>query len=102
LPFLSAKSGRLYYEIKSGTEPALVFVHGLCGSHQDWKPQIDRLSVDMKVVTLDLPGHGASDASLTDYTMEAYAGSVQDVIRACGVSDVILIGHSMGALIILD
>ncbi len=46
---------------QSGTLPTLVFLHGLLGSGEDWQTCIDELK-QFERVTIDLPGHGASQS----------------------------------------
>ena len=52
---------RIYYQV-SGEGPAVTFLHGYTGSHQDWARQIPLLSKRYRLVALDHRGHGKSEA----------------------------------------
>ena len=50
---------------------------------------------------LDLPGHG-SNSLLQPPTIEGYADSVEEYLELQNMNDIVLVGHSMGALIALE
>ncbi|MBN1586212.1 MAG: alpha/beta hydrolase [Candidatus Omnitrophica bacterium] len=90
------------YEIYGAGEPALVFVHGWSCDSRYWRAQLPRFSRNHRVVLLDLAGHGHSGLSRSKYTMKAFGEDVQAVIEATGSRHVILIGHSMGGVVIAE
>src|SRR4029079_5392389 len=49
----------LAYE-KAGSGPPLLLIHGLGSCKEVWKPVVPLLAREREVVTLDLPGFGAS------------------------------------------
>lgn len=82
--------------VEWGAGPAVVLLHGLAGSLEYWAPFAERLGRGHRVLALDVPGHGASDA-LEPFT---FAGVVDVLARAAdqlGVSEPALVGHSFGA-----
>ena len=52
------------------------------------------------VVTLDLPGHGRRAAEIGRAGAEAYGRAVADIMALEGISRGIVVGHSMGGLVI--
>jgi pimeloyl-ACP methyl ester carboxylesterase len=54
----------------------------------------------MRVITIDLPGHGQGDKPQIDYTMDLYARAIDAVLRDANVSSVVLIGHSNGTPVV--
>ncbi|PDX99417.1 alpha/beta fold hydrolase [Bacillus pseudomycoides] len=77
-----------------------VFVHGAWQGEWAWelvKPQLE--SFGHKVVTLDLPGSGKDMTPPQDVTLDLYVERVIDVINQQN-EKVILVGHSMGGIII--
>jgi len=80
--------------------PPVVLLHGAGGSHQSWPPQIRRLS-GQRVFTLDLPGHGKSEG-VGRQDITEYGQTVIEFIKAARLSDVILVGFSMGSAIALS
>jgi pimeloyl-ACP methyl ester carboxylesterase len=78
--------------------PTVVLVHGLPGSIRDWRwlaPALLEQGVG-RVVRMDLPGFGKTDASLCGYDIDARGAFVAELIEAMGLEDVVLAGHSMG------
>jgi pimeloyl-ACP methyl ester carboxylesterase len=90
------------YEVCGAGEPTLVFVHGWSCDARYWREQIPRFSKNHRVVTLDLAGHGHSGTERTEYTMTAFGEDVRAVIEAVGSTNVILVGHSMGGVVIAE
>jgi pimeloyl-ACP methyl ester carboxylesterase len=45
---------------RRGSGPPLLLLHGLGSEGRVWEPLLDRLARERDVVTLDLPGHGAT------------------------------------------
>ncbi len=80
--------------VRSDT-PALLVLHGLFGSANNWRSIAKRLSLHHRVFTLDARNHGASPHTTgMDYRLMAL-----DVVRFLddhGLDEAIMIGHSMG------
>lgn len=99
---LSKDGVKIAYSVYGKGEPALVFIHGWCGSRAVWFRQIPYFAKKYKVIVLDLAGYGASGRQRKDYTQEAFGEDVAAVVRAVGCRKVILIGHSMSGTVILE
>nr|WP_321382610.1 2-succinyl-6-hydroxy-2,4-cyclohexadiene-1-carboxylate synthase [uncultured Vibrio sp.] len=84
---------------QSGIQPTLVFLHGLLGSGEDWQACLDELS-EFDQVTIDLPGHGASQAALCS-DLDDCCKSLHSTLSLLFPSHqpLILIGYSMGGRI---
>lgn len=65
-----------------------------------WEPQIAPFSKQYRVITLDLRGHGESDALLWNFTLEDYAKDVYELLRHLNVQHATFIGLSMGGYIL--
>ena len=50
----------LAYDEAGEGDPHLLFMHGWCGDRTFFAPQFDYFSAMHRVVSVDLPGHGAS------------------------------------------
>lgn len=83
-------------------EVTLLFVHGWCIDQSYWSNQIDELCKTYKVVSIDLPGFGNAGKNRDHFTIEAYASDIEAVINQLELTNVILVGHSMGGDIILE
>jgi pimeloyl-ACP methyl ester carboxylesterase len=91
----------IHYSISGAGSPALVFVHGISCDQSYWKEQVAPFSQDHLVVNLDLAGHGESGLGRQEWSMEAYGGDVAAVVESLDLQSVVLIGHSMGGIVIL-
>ena len=90
-----------YYEY--GQEgPVLVFVHGWSCDASYWKEQVEYFKEKYRMVLIDLAGHGRSGSERENYTMEAFGQDVKVVVESIGAEKMVLIGHSMGALVIAE
>jgi len=90
-----------YYEIAGQGEP-LMLLHGFTGDVSTWK--LSRLSDSFKVITIDIIGHGKSDAPADPnrYTMEAVAKDLCDMLNILGINRIHLLGYSMGGRLALS
>jgi len=78
-----------------------VLVHGACHGAWCWDEVAARLRAKgHRVVTLDLPGHGRRAAEVRRASVEAYGRAVADAMALEGISRGVLVGHSMGGLVI--
>lgn len=80
----------------------LLFVHGWCIDQTYWSNQVEALSSDYRIVTVDLPGFGGSGTNRQNWSIEAYGADINAVIEQLKLTNVILIGHSMGGDVILE
>jgi pimeloyl-ACP methyl ester carboxylesterase len=76
--------------------PCLVFLHYWGGSSRTWMPVMEKLSIDYRCVAIDFRGWGRSTKSAKDHSLDALATDVIQVAKSLGLSDFILVGHSMG------
>ena len=83
-----------------GTDPTLVFVHGLTCAGDDWKFQTQTLADSHRCVCVDLRGHGQSAHLPAPYDMETLAGDLVALLHALNIERSILVGHSMGTRVI--
>jgi pimeloyl-ACP methyl ester carboxylesterase len=79
----------------------MVFVHGVGLCHQVWDPQIEEFSRDHQVIAYDTLGHGASPLPAESMRLDAYIGQLAKLFDDLGLAPATLVGHSMGALIII-
>lgn len=82
-------------------ERCIVLLHGYLESMLVWEDFIPYLYKEVRVVTLDIPGHGISVVQGEKHSMEFLADTVADAIRALGISRCTIVGHSMGGYVAL-
>jgi 3-oxoadipate enol-lactonase len=88
----------IYYEV-SGAGPALVFAHGLGGSHMSWWQQVPFFNGRWTCVTFAHRGFSPSTGTADP---AAYADDLHALIEHLGLSDVRLVAQSMGGWTCLD
>ncbi|GAC1387088.1 MAG: alpha/beta hydrolase [Herpetosiphon sp.] len=93
----TADFGSLFY-LQRGRGVPLVCIHGAGGNSRHWGHQITGLNAHTRVIALDLPGHGRSGGSTHD-SIGAGADGVLQCLDSLGLSQAILMGHSMGGAI---
>jgi len=91
----------VHYQTSGKGEEALVFVHGWTCNGDFWRPQMSAFA-SLRVIAVDLPGHGLSDKPRVDYTMEYFARSIDAVMRDAKIKRAVLVGHSMGTPVIRE
>lgn len=82
-------------------EKCVVLLHGYLESMLVWEDFIPALYKQVRVVTLDLPGHGISVVQGDCHTMEYLADVVAEAMTALGVERFTVVGHSMGGYVAL-
>jgi len=77
-------------------QDTLFFVHGLASSMLVWKKNLPTLRKRFRCVAIDLPGYGYSSPAPRPLEMTYLASVVNEVIHRKRLSNVTLVGHSMG------
>ena len=89
-------NGHEFWYVDSGDGPAILFIHGLTGSHRNWAHLVGKLDPDHQVLAPDLFGHGASAKLMGDYSLGAHAATLRDLLDRLEIEQVTLVGHSFG------
>jgi pimeloyl-ACP methyl ester carboxylesterase len=97
---LVVEGARLSYAV-SGDGPAIVLVHGLGGTIENWRALAPALAERHRVLVPDLPGHGHSEALSGASHLDVLADAVFALAQAEGVEQAVWIGHSLGGTIAL-
>lgn len=95
--FVDVDHLKVHYTNYGKGDTALLFVHGWACDETVWSEQAPALAEKIRVITIDLPGHGQSDKPKTiSYDKDLYVRAIDGVINDAGVKSVILVGHSNG------
>jgi N-formylmaleamate deformylase len=87
------------HSLRTGCDkPTLIALHGLTGSGACWTPLARALEDEYDVIMPDARGHGRSSAPLSGYTYHDHASDVLGLIEKLGITNPILLGHSMGGM----
>jgi 3-oxoadipate enol-lactonase len=85
-----------------GTGLPIVFLHAFPLNRTMWAPQDDALSSQFRIITIDLRGHGESDAPLWRYTLEQSADEVRALLDHLTIRQALFVGLSMGGYILFS
>ncbi len=83
--------------------PAIVFIHGLLGSHLNWEKQTSSPELQRyRMITYDMRGHGLSgkpDDAEAYRDGRRYADDLSAVLQATGAKRPVLVGWSLGGVV---
>src|SRR5258706_5795647 len=97
--FARLDDARVHYESYGTGSEALVFIHGWSCDLHFWRSQ-SPVYRKPRTLLIDLPGHGLSDKPVIPYPADHMARGVEAAMRDAGVERAVLVGHSLGGLII--
>lgn len=96
--FILKRAGVELHGVDSGgVLPAVLLLHGLAGRSGEWSPVIDRIRDRFRVLAFDQRGNGLSTRRPEDLSREAHVADVVDVADHLGITELVLVGQSMGA-----
>jgi pimeloyl-ACP methyl ester carboxylesterase len=98
---ISSDGVEIDYDVVGDGAPTIVFVHGWSCNRAHWRDQVAAFSDRFRVIAIDLAGHGESKLGRGEYSMESFARDVEVVLDAEGVERALLVGHSMGGMVIV-
>jgi pimeloyl-ACP methyl ester carboxylesterase len=99
---ISVDGIQVRYRDSGGSGPAVLLLHGIGGSLELWAAQFVDANQGMRLIALDLPGHGLSDFGQQPYAPKTFARFVWQFADALGLDKVHLAGNSMGGAISLQ
>jgi sigma-B regulation protein RsbQ len=94
---------KLNAQILGKGEKTILFVHGYGCDQNMWRFITPAFETSYKIVLIDLVGSGQSDLNAYDFdkykTLQAHADDLIDLIQELDLKDVVLVGHSVSAMI---
>jgi len=97
---MKTSDGRFSYEAAGDAAlPALVFLHGIGGAARAWRGQLDFFKGRYRTIAWDMPGYGGS-APLPTVSIAILAGALHDFLQQVGATKPIIVGHSIGGMIV--
>ena len=91
---------RLHYlEWDKGHQATMILLHGIGDDAHVWDHFAQTAADRIRIIALDQRGHGLSDRPTPPaYRCEDYVADVDKLVHALQLNEIILMGHSMGAL----
>ena len=104
MSYFTLKNGeKLYYEDKGNGPETLVMMHGWTSTHDVYVEPVEKLKEKARCIIYDHRGHGGSkDANHEKPTMETLASDLNEIIQGLSLSNITLLGWSMGAGVVLN
>src|SRR3954463_8386020 len=97
---MTTKDGRFGYEAAGDpARTALVFLHGIGGAARAWRSQLDHFGERYRAIAWDMPGYNGS-ALLPSVSIASLADALDDFLQQAGATKPILVGHSIGGMIV--
>ncbi|NHN90083.1 alpha/beta fold hydrolase [Acetobacter conturbans] len=97
---IHANGIRQHYLRYGGLGTPLVLIPGITSPAITWGFVAERLAATHDVYVLDVRGRGLSETGPDlDYDLDSYAEDVSGLIAGLGLTDTVVLGHSMGARI---
>src|SRR5262245_65484385 len=91
---------RLRFDLLGTGNRTICFAHALAADSGMWAEQVPvLLARGFRILTIDMRGHGGSDAVIGDYTLRELAAEIAAVIAAMELDRVDFVGLSIGGVI---
>lgn len=103
MPFTTVSGARLYWKLEGREDaPALVLLNSI-GSDMDlWDGALPFLRPHFRLLRIDTRGHGASEATAGDYTLDLLAADVVAIMDAAGLFSATVAGVSLGGMMAMQ
>ncbi len=97
MPFVTVDNTRLFYRLegKAG-RPVLILSHSIGADHGMWAQQAADLQPYFQVLRYDTRGHGASDVTKGEYSIDRLGRDVLGLADALGIAQFAFCGLSLG------
>jgi pimeloyl-ACP methyl ester carboxylesterase len=83
-----------------GTGLPIIFLHAFPLNRTMWANQEQVLSSQFRIITIDLRGHGESDAPLWRYTLDQSADDMVALLDQLAIRQALFVGLSMGGYLL--
>jgi len=102
---IETSHGHIAVSDLAGGGTPLLMIHPNSGCKEMFVFQQRMLAGKRRLLSLDLPGHGASSDAVDPrrtYSFGGYAEAVAEVLTKLGIEQVAILGHSLGGHVALD
>lgn len=99
--FIMAGDSALHICDSEEGEKVVVLLHGYLENMLVWENFVPLLYKSVRVVTLDIPGHGISEVKGEIHSMDYLADTLAAVLDKLGIERATIVGHSMGGYVAL-
>jgi pimeloyl-ACP methyl ester carboxylesterase len=83
----------------AGDGPPVLFLHGLAGDATHWVHVAPRFTSTHRVICVDLPACGESEAPHGPLSVRLYAEQIHALLERLGIERTAIVGHSLGGMV---
>jgi pimeloyl-ACP methyl ester carboxylesterase len=99
--FIMAGDSALHICDSEEGEKVVVLLHGYLENMLVWEEFVPLLYKDVRVITLDIPGHGISEVKGELHSMDYLADTLAAALAKLNIKSATIVGHSMGGYMAL-
>jgi 3-oxoadipate enol-lactonase / 4-carboxymuconolactone decarboxylase len=100
LPFATIHNARMFYRLQGNAgRPVLILSHSISTDHAMWDLQVADLLPYFQILRYDTRGHGASDSTAGEYSIEMLGNDILALADTLKISQFAFCGLSLGGAI---
>ena len=100
MPFANIHNARMFYRMEGNAGlPVLILSHSIGTDHAMWDPQVENLLPHFQIFRYDTRGHGASDATPGEYSIQMLGEDILALVDGLKISQFAFCGLSLGGAI---
>ena len=99
--YVDTPEGQIHYRTDGSGKP-LLLLHQACVSSDEYSLVIPILGDHYRVMAMDFPAHGNSDASNRQYLVEDYAKTAVSFLNGLGIEKTSIVGNHSGASVAVE
>jgi 3-oxoadipate enol-lactonase / 4-carboxymuconolactone decarboxylase len=100
LPFATIHNARMFYRLEGNAgRPVLILSHSISTDHAMWDLQVENLLPHFQILRYDTRGHGASEATAGEYSIEMLGKDILALADTVEISQFAFCGLSLGGAI---
>jgi 3-oxoadipate enol-lactonase / 4-carboxymuconolactone decarboxylase len=100
LPFATIHNTRMFYRLQGNAgRPVLILSHSISTDHAMWDLQVEGLLPHFQILRYDTRGHGASEATAGEYSIEMLGKDILALADTLGIPQFAFCGLSLGGAI---
>lgn len=89
---------RIHY-LDAGDGDLVILLHGFAQTSHMWRPLMEQLAANHRVVAIDLRGAGGSAKPETGYDKKTMAEDVYALVTSLGYEQATIVGHDIGLMV---
>jgi 3-oxoadipate enol-lactonase / 4-carboxymuconolactone decarboxylase len=100
LPFATIQNARMFHRLQGNAgRPVLILSHSISTDHAMWDLQVENLLPHFQILRYDTRGHGASEATAGEYSIEMLGKDILALADLLEISQFAFCGLSLGGAI---